>query len=259
MRWSLVTNTTRTAFFYASKKMENMMIEVKNELIGKELVQAVNARDLWAKLESKQDFSTWIKKRVADYGFVENQDFTRFHKKKEANNATMTEYVIALDMAKELAMMEKTEQGRVARRYFIECEKQLHSSSRHIDAIRSLLLLDAPATWEKLYPDSFFIEIMNLHGHTFDGNKSTPAYCSRIIRNWVYDIVLPEQLNFEIDTKRGLEKKHQWFQNENGRQTLSVQIGKVEMIARMSESRADFEANCARAFLGSPLQLSIKS
>lgn len=237
------------------------MIEVKSEVIGKDVVQAVNARELWERLESKQDFSTWIKKRVADYGFVENQDFVSFHKKveREIGASKAIEYIISLDMAKELAMMERNEQGRIARRYFIECEKQLHSNNRHIDAIRALLLLDAPSSWEKLYPDSFFISIMNLHGHTFDGNKSTPAYCGRIIRNWIYDIVLPEQLNFEIDTKRGLEKKHQWFQNENGRQTLLVQIGKVEMIARMSQSRADFESNCARAFLGSPLQLSVAS
>ena len=33
---------------------------------------------------------------------------------------------------------------------------------------------------------------------------------------------------------------------------------KANKAARVSESRADFEANCARAFLSSPLQLSIK-
>jgi len=241
------------------RKMENMMIEVKNELIGKELVQAVNARDLWAKLESKQQFSDWIKKRIADYGFIEGIDFTRFHKKMMANNATMTEYIIALDMAKELAMMEKTEQGRIARRYFIECEKQLHSSNRHIDAIRSLLLLDAPATWVKLFNDDFYIAIMQLYGHEFDKTKNKPFYCAAITRRWIYDIVLPPELNFEIDTKRGEERKHTWFTQDNGRQTLLIQISKVEMIARMSESRADFESNCARAFLSSPLQLSIKN
>ena len=41
-----------------------------------------------------------------------------------------TEYHITLDMAKELAMVERNEQGRAARRYFIECEKKLHQAQR---------------------------------------------------------------------------------------------------------------------------------
>lgn len=87
------------------------------------LIQAVNARELHAFLKSRQDFSTWIKNRIADYDFVENQDFVRFHKKMEANNATLIEYAITLDMAKELSMVERNEQGKMARRYFIECER----------------------------------------------------------------------------------------------------------------------------------------
>ena len=33
--------------------------------------RAVNARDLHSFLESKQDFSTWIKGRIDQFGFVE--------------------------------------------------------------------------------------------------------------------------------------------------------------------------------------------
>ena len=140
---------------------------------------------------------------------------------------------------------------------FIRLRSLESNKNRHIDAIRSLLLLDTPDTWEKLYPDSFFIAIMNLYGHKFNGNRSTPVYCANVIRRWVYDIVLPEELNIEINSKRGLEKKHQWFTKDNGRETLAAQIGKVEMIATMSQSRSDFEANCARAFLAAPLQLAV--
>ena len=140
---------------------------------------------------------------------------------------------------------------------FIRLRSEQNNKNRHIDAIRSLLLLDAPETWEKLYPDDFFVAVMNLHGHKFNGNSSTPLYCANIIRRWVYDIVLPPELNFEIDIKRGLEKKHQWFSKDGGRSTLLAQISKVEMVARMSQSRVDFEHNCATAFLGEPLQLSV--
>lgn len=140
---------------------------------------------------------------------------------------------------------------------FIRLRNQEQNKNRHIDAIRSLLLLDSPSTWEKLYPDSFFIAVMNLHGHKFEGNRSTPIYCANVIRRWIYDIVLPDELNIEIDTKRGTEKKHQWFEKDNGRTTLLQQIAKVEMIAAMSQNRVEFESNCAMAFLGSPLQLNV--
>ncbi len=238
--------------------MQNLIL-VKKERIGKELVQAVNARDLHAELESKQDFSDWIKKRIADYGFVENQDYLlhKFMVQLPSGAKSKIDYIITLDMAKELGMLERNDKGRAIRRYFIEVEKQAQASTRHIDAVRSLLLLDSPSKWEKLYQDSFFIAIMNLHGQEFSGNKSTPSYCAAIIRRWIYEIVLPVELLHETNTCRGASKRHCWFTKDNGRSTLLSQISKVEMVARMSESRADFEANCARSFLDAPLQLSV--
>lgn len=86
--------------------------------------ETVNARDLYNFLESRQDFSTWIKNRVEKYGFVENTDYVRLHKKMEANNATLIDYFLSLDMAKELSMVENNEKGRQARLYFIEVEKR---------------------------------------------------------------------------------------------------------------------------------------
>ena len=55
--------------------------ELINLAINGELQQTVNARELHSFLESKQDFSTWIKNRIEQYDFVENQDFVRFPKK----------------------------------------------------------------------------------------------------------------------------------------------------------------------------------
>lgn len=101
------------------------LFQISETEINGTLTKTINARDLHSFLESKQDFSTWIKNRIEKYDFIENQEFIRFHKKMEANNATMIEYIIILDMAKELSMVENNEQGRLARRYFIECEKKL--------------------------------------------------------------------------------------------------------------------------------------
>lgn len=92
--------------------------------------RAVNARELHAFLESKRDFSTWIKDRILDYGFIENEDFVLLHnfgEQKGRGGHNKKEYALSLDMAKELSMVERTERGREARRYFIEMEKIAHA------------------------------------------------------------------------------------------------------------------------------------
>lgn len=88
--------------------------------------RVIIARELHEYLGSKQDFSTWIKNRIEKYRFIPNKDFIRYHKKMEANNAKLIEYAITMDMAKELCMVENNDNGRIARRYFIEKEKELH-------------------------------------------------------------------------------------------------------------------------------------
>ena len=103
----------------------NELIPLQSQTIDGNAVETVNARELHEFLEVKSRFNDWINNRIEEYGFIENQDFVRFHKKMEANNATMIEYHITLDMAKELAMVERTEKGKQARQYFIECEKKL--------------------------------------------------------------------------------------------------------------------------------------
>lgn len=90
--------------------------------------QLVNARELHTALNNKRKFSDWIKQRIEQYGFIEDVDFTTFHNfvKREGSNlgSKTTEYVLTLDTAKEIAMVENNEQGRKIRRYFIEVEKK---------------------------------------------------------------------------------------------------------------------------------------
>lgn len=101
----------------------NELINVTTATINHETVNAVNARELWKKLESKQRFADWIKDRLE--GFTEGQDFT-VHKimKGEDGRFQPTEYIISLDVAKHIAMLERNEQGCKIRQYFIEVEKE---------------------------------------------------------------------------------------------------------------------------------------
>lgn len=89
--------------------------------------QAVSARELHSFLESKQDFSTWIKNRIEKYDLIENVDYQVFHNFMEnpKGGRPLTEYALSVSAAKELSMVEGNEKGKQARKYFISCENQL--------------------------------------------------------------------------------------------------------------------------------------
>lgn len=103
---------------------------------------AVSARDLHNFLGSKQQFSDWIKNRIKDYGFVKNQDFVCLSENYETQRkdgqrgiSIRKEYILSMDMAKELSMIERSDKGKQARLYFIECEKRLREKTPHFYSI----------------------------------------------------------------------------------------------------------------------------
>jgi len=89
--------------------------------------QAVNARYLYEWLQVKKDFSNWIKAQIIRCDLVENEDYEVFAQKgvNPQGGRPSTDYALSLNAAKEISMMSQTEKGKQARRYFIECEKQL--------------------------------------------------------------------------------------------------------------------------------------
>ena len=101
--------------------------------------KAVSARELHGFIESKQEFATWIKNRIKKYDLIENEDYVRFDKPIKANNAILIEYALSLDAAKELSMVEGNAKGKQARKYFIECEKELKSSIKILSPAEQLL------------------------------------------------------------------------------------------------------------------------
>lgn len=113
----------------------NDLIPLSTHSLDDTPTQTVNARDLHAFLEVGKDFSNWIKDRIQQFGFVENQDFillANFGEQKTDGRGghNRKEYYLTLDMAKELSMVERTAKGKEARLYFIECEKRLHGKKK---------------------------------------------------------------------------------------------------------------------------------
>lgn len=101
------------------------LIKIEQNKIGNELIDTANARHLWEFLDSKQHFSTWIKGRIKDFGFVQGTDFIVNKIMNQYNQIDRVDYFITIDMAKELAMVERNEKGREARKFFIERDKKL--------------------------------------------------------------------------------------------------------------------------------------
>ncbi len=106
--------------------------------------QIVSARDLWKFLDVNYDFSTWIKRRIEKYDFIENEDFIMVRGFPQncgkPGGRPREDYILSLDMAKELAMIENNSTGRAARRYFIQCEKRYRKliDEKHSKEIQKL-------------------------------------------------------------------------------------------------------------------------
>ena len=88
--------------------------------------KVVDGRELHTVLQSKQDFSTWVKKRLAECDAVENTDYELLHNSVEQVSGTKyrIDYTIKLDTAKEMAMLERNEIGKRVRKHFIEIENR---------------------------------------------------------------------------------------------------------------------------------------
>ena len=100
---------------------ELIKIQVKNDR------QLVNARDLYKGLEVKRRFSAWWEQNSK--GFEENEDFTSVLTSTVVANGArkpIQDYLVTIDMAKELCMMSKTEKGKEVRQYFIRVEKRFN-------------------------------------------------------------------------------------------------------------------------------------
>ena len=112
--------------------------------------RAVSARSLHAFLENKRQFVDWIKQRIDQYQFVENQGYQVFHNfvKDPNGGRPQDEYAISIGMAKELSMVENNAKGRKARQYFIRCEEIATEKGKEIGAITSKQI-NAKISWIK--------------------------------------------------------------------------------------------------------------
>ena len=111
--------------------------------------QVVSGRDLHEFLEVKTRYNDWIERKIQKYGFIENRDFIAITQKRvtaQGNSTNQVDHIIKLDMAKEIAMIQRTERGKQVRQYFIQVEKDFNSPEK----IMAIALLMADQKVHKL-------------------------------------------------------------------------------------------------------------
>lgn len=111
--------------------IENELVPVYATSTGEKVVYGT---ELYACLESKQEYSNWVKSRLKECDSYENEDFTIILSKSTGGRPKQ-EYIIKLDTAKEMAMLERNEKGKQVRRYFIQVEKKYKAGALNTDQL----------------------------------------------------------------------------------------------------------------------------
>ena len=117
------------------------MNELINVTLNDNQEPVVSGRQLHEALDVKTKYADWFN-RMIDYGFAENQDFLLLKNEQQTGRGghNKVDHIIKLDMAKEIAMIQRTERGKQVRQYFIQVEKDFNSPEKIM--ARALLMAD---------------------------------------------------------------------------------------------------------------------
>lgn len=121
------------------------MNELINVTLNDNHEPVVSGRQLHEALEVKTEYKKWFS-RMTEYGFNENEDFLKVTQKclTSSTGQNTTDHIIKLDMAKEIAMIQRTDKGKEVRQYFIQVEKDFNSPEKIM--ARALLMADKKIT-----------------------------------------------------------------------------------------------------------------
>lgn len=121
------------------------MNELINVTLNENHEPIVSGRQLHEALEVKTAYKDWFP-RMTEYGFTEGEDFNPLKIEQVRQEGTrkvkrqIEDHIIKLDMAKEIAMIQRTNKGKEVRQYFIQVEKDFNSPEKIM--ARALLMAD---------------------------------------------------------------------------------------------------------------------
>lgn len=119
------------------------MIAIRENENGEQLV---SARELYKKLEITERFNSWFD-RMLKYGFIENIDYIGCKVFNTLANQEVDEYILKIDMAKQICMLQRNELGTRFRMYFIQCERRLKEikprlPQNYLEALKELVKVE---------------------------------------------------------------------------------------------------------------------
>ena len=88
----------------------------------------VSGRELHAVLGVATQYKDWFP-RMCEYGFIEGRDFSSILSKSTGGRPS-TDHALSIPMAKELCMLQRNEQGKKFRQYFISVEDAWNSPDK---------------------------------------------------------------------------------------------------------------------------------
>ena len=105
--------------------IENELVPVYETSTGEKVVYGSELHEV---LGVRTPYKDWSTRRLNDIDAVENEDFEAAQICAPSGQ-TKKDHIIKLDIAKEMAMLERNDKGKEVRRYFIRVEKKYKSAS----------------------------------------------------------------------------------------------------------------------------------
>ena len=134
----------------------NEMNELINVTLNENHEPVISARQLHTALGVTDRFSRWFERMLA-YGFEENSDYVGCEIFHDLARKKVKDYIIKLDMAKEIAMLQRNEKSKEVRKYFIQVEKDFNSPEKIM--ARALLMADKKIKLLESQNENLLIEL----------------------------------------------------------------------------------------------------
>lgn len=205
------------------KVIENNLVPVYETSTGEKVVYG---SELYTVLEVKSRYREWVERRLSDVDAVENEDFEGAENSAPSGQARK-DYIIKLDTAKEMAMLERNEKGKQVRKYFIAIEKKYKrkqipmtiSEQIQLLAMGNVELNQKVNNLDKKIEDlEYSLPILGIEidrittavkkkGVECLGGKNSEAYTDRSLRGKVYNDIYRElKRQFGVSTYKAIKR-----------------------------------------------------
>ena len=207
--------------------IENELVPVYKTSTGEKVVYG---SELHTVLGSPSVYREWVKRRISDIDAIEDEDFQGVEISTPSGQ-TKKDHIIKLDIAKEMAMLERNEKGKQVRRYFIQIEKKYKNAKSVFEDIspelQAIIMHDKKIQQVETKVDSINRDLqdfkmdMPILGIEIDkitsavkkkgvsclGGKESNAYKNKSLRGKVYhDIYRELKRQFDVVTYKAIKR-----------------------------------------------------